>query len=94
MTHNSWVMNEANMEYFIKHLLPLGAAVLAGGIAWGAQQEQIKSLEKAITTQTAIQTTQTQIRVEQAETKAQARQAADLAQKNHDLLLQLLQRLQ
>ncbi|MBT8115845.1 MAG: hypothetical protein KJP04_10700 [Arenicella sp.] len=46
--------------------LPLGAAVIAGGIAWGAQQQQIKSLEQAVATQAQLQDRQTDMRVQAA----------------------------
>lgn len=74
--------------------LPLGAAILAGGIAWGSQQMQIKTLEQAQVRTTQIQATQADLRVQAAKTEAQAKQAAEQSKQNHDLLLQLLQRLQ
>jgi len=73
--------------------LPLGSAVLAGGVAWGAQQQQIHALEQAVAAQTTIQAHQADLRVQAARTESQAAQAAEQAKQNHDLLLQLLQRL-
>ena len=80
------------MDNILKHW-PLLVALVYTSLAWGAQQQQIHALEDAIATQTTIQAQQADMRVQQAETKAQAKQAADQAKQNHDLLLQLLQRL-
>jgi len=69
--------------------------ILAGTglIAWGATGEKIQSLERAVAVQTTIQAQQADLRVQAARTEAKSAQAAEQAKQNHDLLLQLLQRL-
>ena len=49
------------MDGVLKHW-PIIAALGLGGVAWGAQQQQIHALEQAVAVQTTIQAQQVQIR--------------------------------